>query len=120
MPVTIGTLKNTNYFPTQSSRNTVYYQYFDVQHNNCTNESKNNIIFNVESNESIFIIKVSNPHQILLEHLSWNITQDTIGKKFSSGAFVASCQVYDVTMGNYLNCIMETFDFGWISEVKLQ
>ena len=120
MPVTIGTLKNTNYFPTQSSRNTVYYQYFDVQHNNCTNESKNNIIFNVESNESIFIIKVSNPHQILLEHLSWNITQDTIGKKCSSGAFVASCQVYDVTMGNYLNCIMETFDFGWISEVKLQ
>ncbi|MFA5102724.1 MAG: hypothetical protein WC525_06180 [Candidatus Thermoplasmatota archaeon] len=121
MPVTIGTVKNTNYFPTQSSRNTVYYPYFDVQHNNCTNESKNDIIeFNAESNESIFIIKVSNPHQILLEHLSWNIKQDTIGKKCSSGAFVASCQVYDVTIGNYLNCIMETFDFGGISEVKLQ
>ena len=112
---------NTDYLLTQLSRYTVYSPYFDVQNNNNTNGFEDDIIdFYAESSEPIFMIKVSNPYEIHLEHFSWNISQVTIGKKHSSGAFFTSCQIYDVTIRNSLIPLIETFYLGWASEVKLQ
>ena len=62
---------NTDYLLTQPSRYTVYSPYFDVQNNNNTNGFEDDIIdFYAESSEPIFMIKVSNPYEIHLEHFS--------------------------------------------------
>jgi len=105
----------------QFSRNLIYYPYFDVGNSNIIDGVKDDIIdFNAESNESILIVKVTNPHQILLEKFSYNITQASIGKKYSSGAFLASGQVYDEGGAEYLEPLMLYADFGFDTDIKLR
>ena len=114
-------IKNKENFHTQDSRNILYCPYFDIKSNNDTYRTDdNNMTLSIESNKSICIIKVSNPNEIHLEYLSWNITQNTIGKKKSSGAFSADCQIYDKTKGNGLFPLITMDDYGWIQEIKLQ
>ena len=99
------------------SRNPIYYPYFNVKNSNIIDGVEDDIIeFNAESNESIYIIKVSNPNEMRLEHLSWNVSQNAIGKKWSSGAFDASCQVYDESVYNGLVPLMLTGDYDWNTE----
>jgi len=101
----------------QSSRNPIYYPYFDVRNSNIIDGVEDDTIeFNAKSNEPIYIIKVSNPYEMRLEHFSWNISQDTIGNQRSSGAFDASCQIYDESKYDGLVHLMSTGDIEWSTE----
>ena len=101
----------------QSSRYPIYYPYFDVRNSNIIDGVEDDIIeFNAESNKSIYIIKVSNPYEMRLEHLSWNISQDTIGNQRSSGAYWAGCQIYDESEYDGLVPLMTTGNYEWNTE----
>jgi hypothetical protein len=121
IPTTIGAFYSKNNFDDNNS-NYLYYPFFKNNNDNDAggcNDDK--IDFYSENNKSVYIIKISNPHDICLEQLTWNITQSAIGEKQSLGAFTACCQVYDEKLGNGLFPLMLTTGLGWIvPEIKLQ
>ncbi|VVB60247.1 Uncharacterised protein [uncultured archaeon] len=121
IPTTIGVLYSKNNFDDNNSNNYLYHPFFkSINNDDVGRFDDDKIDFYSESNKSIYIIKISNPHDIRLEQLTWNITQNAIGEKWSSGAFVTRCQVYDEKMGNGLIPIMFTTGDGWTPDIKLQ
>ena len=73
-----------------------------------------------QSNESIYIVKVSNSNEITLDTFSVEIVLKTIGKKISTGAFCISCSVFDESIGGGLYPLMEVFLNEFDIQVKLR
>jgi len=110
--------------PTYSGNTRIYYHtYTDFVYgydNGISTIQTDDIHFFGQSNESIYIIKVSNPDDIILDHLSFESTVKTIGKKLSSEAFSVSCQVFDESIGGGLYPLIEVSAYDIDFQVKLR
>jgi len=104
------------------------YEYFIYDDNNITNEIEHldkrekldnssqmnehdkvisaiqadEVQFYGQSNESIYVVKVSNPNEVILDQFSFEVTEEIIGKKSSSGAFIIRCSIFDESIGGGL------------------
>lgn len=77
-----------------------YYMCADFNYNDNNHVSKSekdDIHFYGQSNKSIYIVNVSSPNNIYLEQFSCRITQNTIGKQYTSEAFLASVYILNGT-----------------------
>ncbi len=76
------------------------FEYFDELNKSPIDKSE--IFFHEQCNESIFIIKLSNPDEIILDSFVTTINITSNGIQQSTGAYVISCQVYDGINGSGL------------------
>jgi hypothetical protein len=114
----------SNFFTYPNNHNIRYNQCsgFNYENNKekSTSKQTEDVNFFGQSNESLYIVKVSNPNDIILESLSVDYDVRTIGKKFTSGGYQNGCSVYDENMGGGLEPLMFGFDYEFELGVKLR
>ncbi len=124
IPLSRSKLEKKYIFPIYSNNfHNRYYAYsnFNYGYDNYSSIIQtDNVNFYGHSNESIYIVKVSNSYEVILDNLSFKIIEKTNGKKSSSGAFFTSCQIYDKNIGRGLEPLMITCIDEYDFQVKLR
>jgi len=125
IPLTATALIEKSTFLTYPSNHDIRYNQcsgFNYEDNKdiSTGKQTEDVHFYGESNESIYIVKVSNANAIILDSLSFQDNVKTIGKQFSSGGYRIGCHVYDEENGGGLEPLMFWFDYEFELGVKLR
>lgn len=91
-------------------------------HNKETKSTMNNNekLFHEQCNESIFIVKISTPDEIILDSFNAAINITSKGIQQSNGAYIVSCRVYDGINGSGLEPLWIALNFDLELDVRLR